>query len=97
MQGFPHPIRLLVARPLPELSSASQHLTPCRCRADSPHMRQSRPDVGLGFQVKVLNPFEIGLFSLGRGGLLTLISKPKPGTVLDVDPALNPRTLKHRP
>ena len=28
-----------------------------RCRANSAHTRQSRPDYGLGFQVKVLNIF----------------------------------------
>jgi len=28
-----------------------------RCRANSPHVRQSRPGSGLSFQVKVLNTF----------------------------------------
>ena len=31
-----------------------------RCRANMEHMRQSRPDSGLGFEVKVLEtPFEL--------------------------------------
>jgi len=28
---------------------------PCCCRANMAHIRQSGPDYGLGFQVKVLN------------------------------------------
>jgi len=31
------------------------------------HIRQSRPDSGLGFQVKVLKIFYVVLFSLGLG------------------------------
>ena len=30
-----------------------------RCRANMAHVRQSRPDSGLGFQVKFLNPFKL--------------------------------------
>ena len=30
-----------------------------RCRANMAHMRQSRPDSGLGFQVKVLQTFKV--------------------------------------
>ena len=30
-----------------------------RCRANSAHIRQSRPDFGFGFQVKDRNPFEV--------------------------------------
>jgi len=38
-----------------------------RCRANMAHVRQSRPDSGLGFQVKVLKPFKVVPFSLGSG------------------------------
>ena len=31
------------------------------------HVRQSRPDYGLGFQVKVLKPFQVVPSSLGSG------------------------------
>jgi len=31
------------------------------------HIRQSRPGSGIGFQVKVLEPFQDVLSSLGRG------------------------------
>ena len=31
------------------------------------HIRQSRPDYGLGFQVKVLRTFQVVPFSLGSG------------------------------
>ena len=31
------------------------------------HVTQSRPDFGLGFQVKILNPFEVIPSSLGSG------------------------------
>ena len=33
------------------------------------HIRQSRPDSGLGFQVKVLKHFQVVLSSLGSGGV----------------------------
>jgi len=39
-----------------------------RCRANMAHMRQSRPDSGLGFQVKVLETFELASSSLGSAG-----------------------------
>ena len=37
------------------------------CRAKMTHIRQSKPDSGLGFQVKVLKPFEGVPSSLGNG------------------------------
>ena len=40
---------------------------PTRCRANVAHVRQSRPDSGLGFQVKVLNTLQGVPFSLGSG------------------------------
>jgi len=39
-----------------------------RCRANSVHERQSRPESGLGFQVKVLKISKLSPCSLGRGG-----------------------------
>jgi len=39
----------------------------CCCRANMAHVRQSRPEYGLGFQVKVLKPFYIVPSSLGSG------------------------------
>ena len=38
-----------------------------RCRAKIAHIRQSRPDSGLGFRVKVLKTFEVVPSSLGSG------------------------------
>jgi len=38
-----------------------------RCRANSAHVRQSLPDYGLGFQVKILEPFEVFPSALGSG------------------------------
>ena len=38
-----------------------------RCRANMAHIRQSRPDSGLGFQVKILTPFHVVPSSLGSG------------------------------
>ena len=38
-----------------------------RCRANSEHIRQSRPDSGLGFQEKVLHTFQAVPSSLGSG------------------------------
>jgi len=38
-----------------------------RCRANMARKRQSRPDFGLGFQVKVLKTFEVVPSSLGSG------------------------------
>ena len=40
---------------------------PPRCRANMAHIRQPRPDSGIGFQVKVLKPFSVVPSSLGRG------------------------------
>jgi hypothetical protein len=39
---------------------------------NSAHLRQSRPDSGLGFQVKVLQPFEVVLFLPDEPRLLIL-------------------------
>ena len=38
-----------------------------RCRTSMAHTRQSRPDSGLGFQVKVLKTFQVVPSSLGSG------------------------------
>ena len=38
-----------------------------RCRANMPHVRQSRPDSGLGVQAKVLEPFSVVPSLLGSG------------------------------
>ena len=38
-----------------------------RCRGNSAHVRQSKPDFGLGFQTKVLNMFEVGASWLESG------------------------------
>ena len=42
------------------------------CRANSAHVRQSRPDSGLGFQVKVFKLFQGVPSSLGSGGCSSL-------------------------
>jgi len=42
-------------------------LHPNRCRANVARIRQSRPDSGLGCQVKVREPFQVVPSSLGSG------------------------------
>ena len=38
-----------------------------RCRANVAHIKQSRPDSGLGVQVKVVKTFQVVPTSLGSG------------------------------
>ena len=44
-----------------------------RCRGNMAHMRQSRPDSGLGCQAKVLIPFQYAISSLGSGLALPVL------------------------
>jgi len=39
-----------------------------RCRANMPHIRQTRPDSGLAFQEKSLKPFKLPPLSEADGG-----------------------------
>ena len=48
--------------------SVSMRESGTRCRANLGEARQSRPDSGLGFQVQVLEAFQVVLSSLGRDG-----------------------------
>ena len=41
-----------------------------RCRANKAHIRQSEPDCGIDFQVKVLKTFQVVPSPLARGGLV---------------------------
>ena len=45
-----------------------------RCQANMAHMRQSRPDSGLGFQIKVLKTFSVVPSWLGREAHPTQLS-----------------------
>ena len=45
----------------------SRNVAAPRYRANMEHIRQSRPNSGLGFQVKVLETFKVALYSLGSG------------------------------
>ena len=55
MRGFP---RNRAPKPTtPEIASETQARGTPRCRANLAHIRQSRPDSGLGFQVKFLTTF----------------------------------------
>jgi hypothetical protein len=47
--------------------SETRRTRPLRCRADVAHIRQSGPDSGLGFKVKVLSKFQVVASSLGSG------------------------------
>ena len=47
-----------------------------RCRTNMAHVRQSRPDSGLGFPVKVLKTFEVFPSSRGDTSFLSLRSCP---------------------
>ena len=59
---------------------------PCRCRVNVAQVRQSRPDYGLGFQVKVLSTFQVVPSSLcsGGGGEVVFAHLP-PHRDLDID------------
>ena len=57
------------------------HESACRCRADTAHARQSRPDSGLGFQVKVVEIFEGVPSSRGSGGEKESKRAPNEGQV----------------
>ena len=55
-------------RPVPSLAIQAGTLFSSlpRCRANSAHIRQSMPDSGLGFQVKVLKTFKLLIFPRKR-------------------------------
>ena len=53
------------------------------------HISQSRPDSGLGFQVKVLKPFQVVASSLGSGLGCELM---QPGFTRGTLPKVNPGT-----
>ena len=48
------------------------HLVGNRCRANVARMKQSRPDSGIGCQVKVLSTFQVVTSSIGSGRLTSL-------------------------
>jgi len=50
---------------------------PGRCRTNSAHGIQSRPDSGLGFQVKIFNSFQVDPASLGGGHTTWMCSSTK--------------------
>ena len=62
------------SRAIPQLSPRTQLsfifkflLVPCGCRANMAHIRNSRPDSGLGSEVKVLKASEVLPSLLGSG------------------------------
>ena len=69
---------LLTPPPQPQEEDCSGCRPPARvrCRANSAHLRQSRPDSGSGFQAKVLQTLEVVPSSLGRGQLELLLVQP---------------------
>ena len=54
-------------QPLKYFSAQVTSLLKCRCPANMAHLRQSRPDSGLAFQVNILRIFEVVPFSVGGG------------------------------
>jgi len=50
-----------------EFSLAARRLTPLSSEYGTARIRQSRPDSGLGFQVKQLDRLRVGLCSSGEG------------------------------
>ena len=56
-----------------------------RCRVKSAHVRQSRPDDGLRFQVNVLKPFEVARSSRGSGNI-NVLPLPVLGSVTGYEP-----------
>ena len=61
----PNPARVRVVRR--ETLADQPHLLAHRCRANSVHIRRSRPDSGLGFLAEVLKTFQFIPSSLGSG------------------------------
>ena len=59
--GFPLPLRFSSS------SATSLQLFLDRYRANMAHIRQPRPNSGLDFQVRALEPFRVVASSLGRG------------------------------
>ena len=57
----------VVQKPRTTPSEHSPLLLPERCRADLARIRHSRPDSGLGFQIKALTTFKVAPFRLGSG------------------------------
>jgi len=59
----PHPAREAAAKTASAIATEST----ISCPANSAHTRQSGPDSGPGFRVKVLKTFQVVAFSLGSG------------------------------
>ena len=70
-----------------EITSYPQHSWP-RCRSNMAHARQSRPDSGLDFQVKVLEPFSVVPSSLGSGLGVLCGEPPTPKPQLTFAPCI---------
>ena len=74
--GSSVPTERLVAHPTHKSFPGSQALAPGnihRCRANIVHIRHSRPDSGLGFQVEFRETFQVVASSLGSENPSTLI------------------------
>ena len=67
-EQVPRPLssKLVTVLYVPRLSNLMTHPS-VRCRATMAHIRQPRPDFGLGFQAKVVELFEAVSSSIGRG------------------------------
>ena len=60
----------LLENPNPEGGDHLKRTRQLRCPANMAHIRQSRPDSGLGFQVKVLKTLKVVPSLLGSGAIL---------------------------
>jgi len=85
----PEPFRQRRSTPATRTAAELHKVTPpgC-CGANMAHIRQSRPDPGLGVQVKLLTTLEVVLFSLGRGPEPSRQRRSTPAT--RTDPAARP-------
>jgi len=68
-----------------------------RCRANVAHIRQSRPDAGLAFQVKFLKMFQCVPSSLGSGLGTSVSPMPVHATSLVSDVSFCPPFLTPKP
>ena len=68
-----------------------------RCRPNMAHIRQSRPDSGLGFQVKFVKTFQVVPFALGSGKSTVVCGTQGLGEELGQDRKPIPSTQNSEP
>ena len=84
-----HSLKQIVeANPQPSSLASTLNTQPSRCRANVAHTRQSRPDYGPGFKVKVIKRFEVFPFRSDSAEPHPLVGRYVPAQPSDPAPAL---------